>query len=215
MATNDGAPEQHLKTVQDYVGDMVSLESHIEEALDRQLKEVQDHPGALAAVQRFHDMVKHNRDHMTAVQDDIGTTGGNPIAKAGSAVLGAAAGMIDKVRSEAVSKALRDDYTAFNLAAVSYAMLHTTSSGLGFPKIAEVCEEHLRAYASAIQEINHLIPDVVAWELEKDGHAVRAGAAVETNRVIEAAWQQTSSGNIGGLQTGAGTGITDQQMPGA
>ena len=214
MTHHDGDREQHLKTVQDYVGDMVSLESHIEEALDRQLKLAQDHPGAAAAVQRFHDMVKHNRDHMKEVQESIGTTGGNPISKAGSTVLGVAAGLIDKVRAEAISKALRDDYTAFNLAAVSYTMLHTTSSGLGFVNIATVCEEHLRSYASAIQEINHLIPSVVAWELEKDGHAVNAGTADQTTRMVDAAWQQTSPTSMGGVQAG-GTGISEQQMPGA
>ena len=211
MTHHGGDHEKHLKTLQDYVGDMVSLESHIEEALDRQLKETKDHPGAAAAVQRYHDMVKHNRDHMKQVQESIGTTGGNPIAKAGSAVLGKAAGLIDMVRSEGVSKALRDDYTAFNLAAVSYTMLHTTSIGLGNTEIATVCEEHLRSYARAIQEINHLIPSVVAWELEKDGHTVTANAIDQTTRMVDAAWQQTSPGSV----SGAGTGITEQQMPGA
>jgi len=215
MTHHDGDHEKHLKTVQDYVGDMVSLESHIEEVLDRQLKMAQDHPGVAPAVQRFHDMVKHNRDHMKQVQESIGTTGGNPIAKAGASVLGVAAGLIDKVRPEGLSKALRDDYTAFNLAAISYTMLHTTSSGLGFAEIATVCEEHLRSYASAIQEINHLIPGVVAWELEKDGHAFNPSAVNQTTTMVDAAWKQTSPDSTTGVQTGAGSGITEQQMPGA
>ena len=54
--------EKHAQTIADYVGDMVALESHIEEALDRQLMEVQDDPDATAAVKRFHDMVKSHRD---------------------------------------------------------------------------------------------------------------------------------------------------------
>jgi len=215
MPHHDGDHEKNLKTLQDYVGDMVNVESHIEEALDRQLDVVKDHPGAHAAVQRFHDMVKHNRDHMKQVQEAIGTTAGNPITKAGSAVLGAAAGMIDKIRSEAVSKALRDNYTAFNLAAISYTMLHTTATSLGDQSLATVCEEHLRSYAGAIQEINHLIPDVVAWELAKDGHNVSPGSAAQTVQVVDAAWQQTSPSVMGGMHTGAGTGITEQQMPGA
>ena len=37
---------------------MTALESHIEEALDRQLKEVADDPAALAAMQEFNDSVK-------------------------------------------------------------------------------------------------------------------------------------------------------------
>ena len=53
---------KHAQTIADYVGDMVALESHIEEALDRQLTETKDDPEAHAAVQRFHDMVKSHRD---------------------------------------------------------------------------------------------------------------------------------------------------------
>ncbi len=41
---NQDVQQKHEKTIADYVGDMVALESHIEEALDRQLAEVQDDP---------------------------------------------------------------------------------------------------------------------------------------------------------------------------
>lgn len=184
--------EKHQKTIADYVGDMVALESHIEEALDRQLKEVKDHPTALAAVQRFHDMVKHNRDHMKQVQEQVGTTAGNPIIKAGSALLGAAAGVIDNLRTEGISKSLRDDYTAFNLAAIGYTMLHTTSTALGNTQVATVCEEHLRSYAGAIQELNHLIPSIVVDELQKDGHTVQGNAAQRTVEMADRLWKDTS-----------------------
>ncbi len=184
--------EKHLKTLQDYVGDMVSLESHIEEALDRQLKETKDNPQAHAAVQRFHDMVKHNRDHMKQYQEQIGTTGGNPIAAVGSAVLGKAAGIIDLVRSEGISKSLRDDYTAFNLAAMGYTMLYTTSSAFGNMELATICEEHLRNYAKAIQELNQLVPNVVLDELAKDGHQVNPSVAGQVRSMVNEAWKDTN-----------------------
>lgn len=204
--------EKHQKTIADYVGDMVALESHIEEALDRQLKEVKDDPEALAAVQRWHDMVKHNRDHMKQLQETVGTTGGNPIIKAGSAVLGVAAGVIDMVRSEGISKSIRDDYTAFNLAAIGYTMLHTTSTALGNSQVATVCEEHLRGYAKAIQEINHIIPNVVVRELQKDGHSAVMSAADTTRRIVDEAWKETSHGTTG--MTGMSSGMSSQTLPG-
>src|SRR5687768_1163527 len=76
--------EKREQTVADYVGDMVALESHIEEALDRQLTETQDDPEARAAVQRFHDMVKRHRDTLKSLQEQVGTTAGNPIIAARS-----------------------------------------------------------------------------------------------------------------------------------
>ena len=87
--------QKHEKSIADYVGDMVALESHIEEALDRQLNEVEDDPEAAAAVRRFHDTVKQHRDTLIALQEDLGSTPGNPIKAAGAALLGKAAGVID------------------------------------------------------------------------------------------------------------------------
>jgi ferritin-like metal-binding protein YciE len=184
--------DKSRKTLADWVGDMVALESHIEEALDRQRNEVTDHPQASQAVQRYHDMVKANRDTIRAYQDQLGKTGGSPIKEAGSALLGKAAGMIDRMRAEGVSKALRDDYTAFNLAAMGYEMLHTTSLALGHQETATLAERALRSYATAIQELNHLVPEVVVWELEKDGHQVRGGVTQQCRQTFDRIWKETA-----------------------
>jgi ferritin-like metal-binding protein YciE len=184
--------DKNAKTLSDWIGDMVALESHIEEAMDRQLKQFKDEPRARGYVQEFHDLVKRHKDAIKALQGEYGTTAGSPIKQIGANLLGKAAGVIDMVRAEGLSKSLRDDYTAFNLAAVSYAMLHTTATGFGDAKVAALCETHLRDYAGAIQRINHLIPEIVVYELEKDGHQVASGAAAKTSAAIEQAWRATS-----------------------
>jgi ferritin-like metal-binding protein YciE len=185
---NQDVQQKHEQTIADYVGDMVALESHIEEALDRQLTEVQDDREAHAAVQRFHDTVKQHRDTLIALQEDIGSTPGNPIKAAGAALLGKAAGVIDLVRTEGISKSLRDDYTAFSLAAISYSMLHTTAQGLGNQRVAELAERHLTDYAGAIERINEIMPGVVHRELVKDGHQANEGAVAATRQVVPSAW---------------------------
>lgn len=211
-ATLADQQDKQLKTMQDYVGDMVSLESHIEEALDRQLKETKDNPQALAAVQRFHDMVKHNRDHMKQYQEQIGSTGGNPITAVGSAVLGKAAGLIDMVRTEGISKALRDNYTAFNLAAMGYTMLYTTSTALGNTELATICEEHLRNYAKAIQELNQLVPSVVLDELAKDGHQINPSVAGQVRSMVNEAWKDTNP--TSGMGSDMSSGLSSSALPG-
>jgi ferritin-like metal-binding protein YciE len=185
--------EKHQQTVADYVGDMVALESHIEEALDRQLKETKDDPEALAAVQRFHDMVKQHRDSLKSLQDEVGSTAGNPIIEAGSTLLGKAAGAINLVRTEGISKGLRDDYAAFSLAAISYSMLHTTALSLGNRKVADVAERYLTDYAGAIERINEVMPGVVERELAKDGHKTDPGAVKATNAMVAKAWHSATS----------------------
>jgi ferritin-like metal-binding protein YciE len=193
MAQTTISPEvsdKHRQTIADYVGDMVALESHIEEAIDRQLTETQDDPEARAAVQHFHDMVKKHRDTLKALQEQVGTTAGNPIIAAGSALLGKAAGVIDLVRTEGISKALRDDYAAFSLAAISYSMLHTTATALGDSRVASLAERHLRDHADAIMRINEIMPGVVIRELEKDGHRADSAAVEATREAVLRSWQQ-------------------------
>ncbi len=181
--------DKHQKTIADYVGDMAALESHIEEALDRQLTEVKDDPVALAAVRDFHDMVKEHRDTLKAMEEQTGKTIGTPIKEAGAALIGKAAGIIDLLRTEGISKSLRDDYAAFSLAAISYSMLHTTATGLGNGRVASLAERHLREHADAIMRINEIMPEVVIRELEKDGHRADNAAVGATRQAVLRSWQ--------------------------
>ena len=185
----DEIQEKHRKTVADYVGDMVALESHIEEALDRQLKEVTDDPEALAAVQEFHDTVKAHRDTLKALEQETGKTIGSPIKEAGAALFGKAAGIIDLIRTEGISKSLRDDYAAFNLAAISYSMLHTTAMALGDQQVATLAERHLKDHAYALMRINEIMPGVVIRELEKDGHQASDTAVEATRTMVTRSWE--------------------------
>jgi ferritin-like metal-binding protein YciE len=184
--------QKHAQTIADYVGDMVALESHIEEALDRQLAETQEDPEAHAAAQRFHDMVKQHRDTLKGLQEHVGTTAGNPIIEAGATLLGKAAGVIDLVRTEGISKSLRDDYAAFSLAAISYSMLHTTALGLGNSQVAELAARHLTDYAGAIEQINEVMPGVVERELAKDGHQTDKTAVGATRTAVAKAWSSAA-----------------------
>ena len=190
MAENPA--DMNKNTLKTYVGDMYSLESHIEEALDSQLKTTSDHPKASVAVRRFHDMVRSQRDAMKAHLDALGGETGGAVKSAVSAVFGMAAGVIDKVRPEAVSKSLRDDYTAFNLAAVGYHMLYGTALMLGDQRTATLAEKHHRAYTDAVQDINQIILDVVGWELKKDGHRIDESAMGRATQTMNKDWKQTA-----------------------
>ena len=191
------ADDKNQNTIADYVGDVIALEGHIAEALDRQLPLAQEHPLAGPAVQRFAQMVKGNQDALTAHQEHVGTTAGNPIVAAGATVLGVAAGLIDKIRAEGVSKALRDDYTAFNHACISYTMLHTTALALGDQATATLAANGLRGHAGAVQEINHIMADVVVWELQKDDHQIaNPNAAAENRKAVDQIWSQTDKSHM-------------------
>ena len=186
------ADNKNQDEIQQYVGDMVALESHIEQAMDGQLKHRAEHPEAAQAIQRFHDTVKQQRDALKAHLDTLGGSESHPIKELVSTLFGAAAGAIDNIRTKAVSKMLRDDYTAFNHAAMGYSMLHVTAHALGDMKTMEIADRHLRGYAKAVQEINQLMPSVVVWELEKDGFAAKREAIEHCTDAINRAWKETT-----------------------
>ena len=194
------ADEKSKSTIADYVGDMVALQDHIEEALDHQLEMTKGSPTAAGVVQQFHDMCKRNRDELKQHQQQVGTTAGNPIIDVGATLLGKAAGLVDKVRAEGVSKALRDDYTAFNHVCIGYTMLNVTALALGDKATADISGRHLEDYASAVQKINHVMGDVVIEELRKDDHTItNHTAAAENRKVVDRAWQESKDDSASSL----------------
>lgn len=186
------ADDKNRDEIQQYVGDMVALEAHIEQAIDGQVKRPGDHGQAAAAIQRFHDMVKGHRDGLKAHLASLGGSESHPIKNVVATLFGAAAGAIDNVRTKAVSKMLRDDYTAFNHAAIGYSMLHATAHALGDTSTMDVADRYLRDYARAAQEINQLIADVTVWELEQDGFTVDRTAIAHCTEAINRAWRETT-----------------------
>ncbi len=160
---------KHEQTLRRYVAEMVALESDIEGVLDHQREKVQAPPEAAAAVRRFHEIASSHREALEAHLERLGVDTAEPSETTVAALFDASAGEADGLRTPTVSNVLRDDYTAFNYAAISYAALCEMGFRLYDPPLREIAELHLRAYAEATQQINQLIVSVVAWELQQQG----------------------------------------------
>lgn len=176
-----------------YVGDVVALDSDIESVLDRQLGLTKNDTLAGPLVRGFHDSIRDQRNMMIELRDDMGEEQTvHAIRDKGATVLGAVTGVIDKLRSDSISKALRDDYATFNLAAVSYTMLLTTAKAVGSTEVATAAEKGLKTYAAAVQKINHAIPSVVIAELAgKSEVAVSSDIADDVRRAADSIWKAT------------------------
>ena len=83
--------------------------------------------------------------------------------------LGAFAGLYDKVRKDPVSRMLRDDYTALNMASFSYTMLHTTALAFHDEPVASLALKHLQDLTPLIMHLNEVVPHVVVKELQDEG----------------------------------------------
>lgn len=187
--------EKTNKTISDWLGDIVALESHVEEAMDHQLQLKAPNESLKQTIQQFHDTVRSSKQRAQAYQKQYGSTAGNPVIKVGSEVLGMAAGIIDKIRKDSVAKALRDDYTAYNHLAIAYTMLHTTAMALEDQATMQFAEEGLRTYAGLVQKLNNVIPEAVLHDLQGNGEVstVDPSIAERCRSTVDRIWRETSS----------------------
>jgi len=185
----DAANERH--SIPTYVSDMLALEQHIAQPLKRQLS-MADGERYGAASELISQLHAANAVHVAALEQCLARLGGHEAAgvkSAWSTFLGASAAAIDSLRKTRISKSLRDDYTALNLAAISYTMLHATAVGLGEADVAALAVEHLANYARLVMQIAQAIPEVVLQELADDGEPVATGAAEAIRQQTNAVWK--------------------------
>lgn len=185
--------EKTQKTIADYVGDIVAMENHAEAELDRQRSMGKDNTAYQSAISGFHDAVRDSRNRARDYQETVGSTIAKPVVEKGAELLGAAVGMVQKVRPEGLSKVFRDNYTTFNALAISYTMLHTTSMALGDKETESFAAKGLETYARLVQSINQTIPQIVVDELMNDGHQItNQNAAAECRMAIDRIWKSAS-----------------------
>lgn len=187
--------KQNHQVIADWIGDVVALESHVEEALDHQIKLESSSPQLTSAIQRFHDTVRDSKHRAEAYQEAYGSKASNAVVKVGSELLGKAAGVIDRVRDDSVSKALRDDFTAFSHTAMAYTMLHATAMALKDTATEAFAAEGLRTYASLVQEVNQVISEAVVLDLQDndDYEHVDTSVIEHCREFINQAWKATSN----------------------
>ena len=183
------------EAINSYISDMLALEDHIEKAVRSQLEDLKDYPEVVAELRQIHRKVEHHISDLRGLSERRQAGGvKETVKRAGSAVLGAAAGVIDLVRTEGLPKNLRDDYTALSLASVSYTMLHTTGLSLGDQEVADLARQGFADYAEAVTRLQGVIPAAVVGYFRQEGLPVREDVLPEIRRTIEEVWQSQSSG---------------------
>lgn len=193
--------------IRPYVADMAAVERHILEALERQHKDdtFKDFPNALGLIDRLAGVLK---THVEGLEAHLGTLPGGGVAAAVketvTGVLGGLAGVYDKVRKDKVSRALRDDYTALSLAAVSYTMLHSTALGLHQGTTADLALRNLKEVTPFLVELSQIIPQVVLKELSFEGYDIDFSLSPQAVRATQEAW--SSENTREGAPAGTGLG---------
>jgi ferritin-like metal-binding protein YciE len=182
------------EAINSYLTDMLALEEHIEVAIKGQVKDFnEDQPHVLVrALETIHVTVEQ---HVAALKQIIeerdaatGASVAGAVKRVASVVLGAGAAAVDWVRNEKVPKNLRDDYTVFSLATVSYVMLLSTAMSLNDEPVAELAERHLKQYTKVVMKLNNIVPSAVIADLRHEGLPVREDQLPAIAQSLKDAW---------------------------
>ena len=171
-----------------YLADMAALEGHIYQAIDKQVKATEDEPDVNPMLRNIRDGLERHIDSLKKRIDALGGQATSPLKDAGASILGIAAGVIDKLRAEEVSKDFRDDYTALSLSNISYVMLITTSIACGDRETADLAAKNLKENAQFVMDIGGLIPYVVVRDL-KDLTDLNENAVQEAREIYSSVWK--------------------------
>ena len=183
--------------LQQYVGDMIALDQHILEAIERQLDDehLDSYPGARVVVSSIKTALTSQVSGLEAQLKNLGGSAGHPVKEAVSTIAGVAAGLYDKVRRDPVSKMLRDDYTALSLASIGYTMLHTTGLALKHDGVANLGVQYLKDLTPIVIEISKVIPSVVVKDLAEEEVSIDTSVGQQAVRNTQAAWRGENTGN--------------------
>jgi ferritin-like metal-binding protein YciE len=177
-------------SLQQYVSDMLAVERHLLPAIENQSKNdrMARHPEARRLVNKIEATINSHVNGLKQHLENLGGDAASPVKSAVTAALGVAATVIENVRTDPVSKNLRDDYTALNLAAIGYTMLHTTGQALMDQQTADLAVSYLMDYTPLITEISKVIPEVVVSELQDETEVLDPGAAERAVERTQQAW---------------------------
>ena len=181
------------EAINSYLTDMLALEQHIEVAIGAQVKDLKDEPQVLVmALEAIHVTVQHHIESLKEIISARDAGAANSLAeavkRAASVLAGAGAAAVDLVRNEKLPKDLRDDYTAFSLATVSYVMLLSSAMSLNDQPVSELAERHLKHYTKVVMKLNNIIPSAVIAELREEGLPAREEQLPAIARTLKGVW---------------------------
>ncbi len=180
------------ETLVQYIGDAISLTKHIHEAIERQMNDdrVKNDPDAYPIITRLDGVLESQISALQVHMKSLGGDASSPIKEAVSAIAGVAAGLYDKIRTDPVTKMLRDDYTALSLLSMAHTTLHTTGLALKHQPTADLAQSQLMDITPIIVDISEKIPLVTVRELVDAGETVDTSVGQEAVRNTQKAWSR-------------------------
>jgi hypothetical protein len=177
-----------------YATDMLGVEKHFADILDWQVSDtrLKEYSDADALVRKIRETL---RGHIDMLERYIGSLGvsetESTIKKAITKISGMTTGFYNLMRQEdSVMRNMRDNYTALNMTAISYTMLHTTALAHHDGELAEIALQHLKQITPLVVDVSRIIPQLVVKELHAQDKALDISVAHEAISNTQRAWER-------------------------
>jgi hypothetical protein len=183
--------KENADILREYVSDALLLESKILQSVERQTRDdrVRRHRDAYELLLKVELTLS---GHTLALERHLATINGGSesfIRKAAATAVDVASAFYERARpDEGVSKALRDDCSALNQAAITYSMLHTAGLALEAPELADLAFRHLTELTPLVVSLSRIIPNVLTEELSREGIEFDVSVAAAAAENTQKAW---------------------------
>ncbi len=187
------AEDKKNEIITQYLSDQVGVLGHVYQAIDKQVKETKDEKDINPLLVEMRDTLERQTNEVRNRLKELGGQVSGPIKEAAASILGVAAGAIDKLRADEVSKNLRDDYTALSLVNISYTMLMTTALAVRDEQTAQLCQRNLKQTADFVERLGKVISYAVVRDLS-DAANLDPDAVQKGQKMYSDAWNSNKSG---------------------
>jgi hypothetical protein len=182
--------EKHHSSLKQYVNDMIGLERDIVNAIKLQKDDERvSGIGGLGAI--LDGVVNQGESRLELLkklsQEEDGSFGA-AVKEGITAITGTLAGIYGKVREHPVSRMVRDDIIALEVASVSYGMLLTLGLSVGHQECVAIAERGIAETPPLIIALTDLLPVIVGHELAQDAPLVNPAAGQVAIVKIRDAW---------------------------
>lgn len=185
--------EKHLDSLKQYVNDMIGLERDIANAVKLQVEDerVNEFGELREILARIVQTSEARLEHLKKLSNQEDGTLGAAVKEGITAVTGTLAGIYGKIREHPVSRMVRDDIIALDVASVGYGMLLTLGLSIRHEECAALASRGIEETPPLIVALTDLLPLIVAEELAADAPLMNPAAVQVAGAHIREAWRNS------------------------
>ncbi len=182
--------EKHQDSLRQYVNDMIAVERDITNAIKVQIDDerVKEFAGLMEILDQAVQASESRLEALKRLSDQEAGSLGAAVKEGITAVTGTLAGIYGKIWEYPVSRMVRDDIIALDVASIGYGMLLTLGLSIGHDECSDLATRGIDQTPPLIIALTDLLPIIVAEELARDAPLVNPAAVQVACARIRGSW---------------------------